>query len=105
MKARQTNTNSNVQVKRPDPIVVSSFKVSGVRTISNGTPFADVTINGVTVYGCAVKANKDGEAFLAWPSTKGHDGKYYKHAWAPLSQEDQDNIITEIYKVMDSNNG
>ena len=103
MKARTTTNNQNNQTKRPDPIVVSSFKVSGVRTISNGTPFANVTINGVTVYGCAVKANKDGEAFLAWPSSKGSDGRYYKHAWAPLSQEDQDNIITEIYKVMDSN--
>ena len=100
MKAR-TNTKTN-ENRTIDPIVVSSFRVEHVRETKSGTPFADITLNGVTIYGCAIKANRDGDAFIAWPSEKGADGKWYKKVWAPLSEEDSDNIITAIYKALDN---
>ena len=101
MKARTAPKMNNENKNKPEPIVVSSFAVGRVADSGNGIPFADVTINGVTVYGCAVRANGNGEAFLAWPTRKGNDGKFYKHAWAPLSPEDQENIIKAIYDKLD----
>ena len=102
MKAR-TNTKpiNNANKEKPEPILVSSFSIGRVTDTGSGIPFADVTINGVTVYGCAVRSTGQGEAFLAWPTRKGQDGRWYKHAWAPLSQEDQDHIIQAIYDKLD----
>lgn len=101
MKARTTNTNTNTNTQRLEPIVVSSFAIGRVRDNGQGVPYADVTINGVTVYGCAVRATQAGEAFLAWPTKKGQDNKFYKLAYAPLAQEDQDKIIQAIYDKLD----
>lgn len=101
MKARTTNTNTNTNTQRLEPITVSGFSIGRVRDNGQGVPFADVTINGVTVYGCAVRATQAGEAFLAWPTRKGQDNKFYKLAYAPLTQEDQDKIIQVIYDKLD----
>ena len=102
MKARQTtNTNTNTTTQRLDPITVNSFAIGRVRDNGQGIPYADVTINGVTVYGCAVRATQSGEAFIAWPTKKGSDGKFYKLSYAPLSQEDQDKIIQAVYDKLD----
>lgn len=103
MKARTTtNTNTNTTtIQRLDPISVSGFSIGRVHDNGYGVPYADVTINGVTVYGCAVRATQAGEAFLAWPTKKGQDNKFYKLAYAPLTQEDQDKIIQAIYDKLD----
>lgn len=101
MQARQAPKTKEETREKPLPIVISSYNINRVYPREDGTVFADVTINGVTVYGCSVRAGKGGEAFLAWPSMKGKDGKYYKQAWAPLSNEDQDSIIQAIYDKVD----
>lgn len=104
MKAR-TNTNSNTNTQREErqPINVTGFEIHRVIAGSDGTPMFNMTINGLTVYGCKIMARKsDGEAFLAWPSQKGHDGKYYNVVYAKLSDADQEAIIAEVYKMMDA---
>ena len=101
MKARQTNNQNNQPKEKAAPILVSSFSIGRVRETPNSVIFADLTLNSVTVYGVAVRAGRDGEAFLAWPASKGQDGKWYKLAWAPLTQEDQDKIIQTIYDKLD----
>ena len=104
MKTRATNNqnNQNNQNKtQPQPIQVSSYSIGRVREAADGVVFADVCINGVMVYGCSIRATQAGEAFLAWPSKKGQDGKWYKNAWAPLSETDQDKIIQAVYDKLD----
>ena len=71
----------------------------------NSLVYADVTINGVTVYGCqAITYKADGKEkdFLGWPEKKGNDGNYYKIAYCPLSDADQQRICDAIYAKLDN---
>ena len=61
----------------------------------------DMTVNGVTIYGCSYKTfeRKDGSGEFAkidFPSRKGNDGKYYKHAYVKLSAEDVTTIEEQL---------
>ena len=105
MKARTYTNNENKTNREEQPVLtVSSYSVKRARTIQGGIVMADVEINGITVYGMKILANKStGEAFLAWPSTKGKDGKYYSVCYARISDGDQEMIITKIYEWLDAN--
>lgn len=105
MKARTYTNNENKTNREEQPVlIVSSYSVKRARTIQSGIVMADVEINGIAIYGMKILANKsNGEAFLAWPSTKGKDGKYYSVAYARISDGDQEMIITKIYEWLDAN--
>lgn len=105
MKARTYTNNENKTNREEQPVlIVSSYSVKRARTIQGGIVMADVEINGIIIYGMKILANKStGEAFLAWPSTKGKDGKYYSVAYAWISDGDQEMIITKIYEWLDAN--
>ena len=64
----------------------------------------DMTVNGVTIYGCYYRegTDKNGKeyAMVAFPSRKGSDGKYYKHAFVKLSDADIDNISKQIETLL-----
>lgn len=105
MKARTYNTNANTNTQREEKpaLIVTGHKCIKARTDSKGIIRADVEINGITIYGMAILANKTtGEAFLSWPSQKGRDGKYYSVCYGRLSDSDQETIIGEIYAWLDS---
>lgn len=105
MKAR-TYTNNETQTTREEIpcMLLDNYKVLRARTTQGGIVMADVVINGLTVYGMKILANKtSGEAFLSWPSTKGKDGKYYSIVWAKLADSDQEKIIGAIYRWLDEN--
>ena len=104
MKARNyTNNNTNAQREEKPVLIVTGHRCSKARTDSKGIVRADVEINGITIYGMAIMANKTtGEAFLSWPSQKGQDGKYYSVCYGRLSDTDQESIIGEIYAWLDS---
>lgn len=81
---------------------VESFEVKRVALVKGEkkyTVFADVVLNGITIYGMSVVEGKNGD-FLSFPSRKGKDGKYYSICWARLSDEDQKNILAEIEKQL-----
>ena len=105
MKAR-TNTNTNTNTNgsdKPNFTTVSGFKVMRTHQFDDGSVAFDLSINGILINGCSVRANKEGEAFISWPSRQNpRDQKWYRVASAYLSQEDQDKIISEVYKVVDS---
>ena len=106
MKARTytNNENKNTNLEEKPVLTVSSYSVKRARTNRGGIVMADVEINGLTVYGMKILANKStGDAFLAWPSTKGNDGKYYSGVYARISDGDQEMIITKIYEWLDAN--
>ena len=73
----------------------------GVNDKKNKVIFADIIINGVTIYGCRIVDGKKGE-FVAFPSQKSEkDGKYYNHAWFDLTEEESELIIDEAHKLAD----
>lgn len=79
--------------------MLREFAVKNARcfTRTNGTQFvsADVTINGVTIYGMSVVQGKNGD-FLSFPQRQGKDGNWYSVCWARLAADDQAKIIAEI---------
>lgn len=80
--------------KKEDVNVTIDAKVTRANQVGDAV-FFDVTINGVTIYGCKVIEGKNGD-FISFPSHKGKDGKYYNHAWVKLSDEDTANIVKQV---------
>lgn len=65
----------------------------------------DMVVNGiVTIYGCYYRegTDKNGKeyAMVAMPSKKGSDGKYYKHAYVKLTDDDIDEISKQIETML-----
>ena len=91
MRARANNTQEKTYTK------VESFSVRNSREWENGNVTSTVTINGVTIYNVHIKQTKDGNhEFLAFPSRKSNDGKYYPYVYIALSDEDTTKIIEAI---------
>ena len=80
---------SNVEI---DAKVIRANQVSD-------TVYFDVTINGVTIYGCRVVECSKGD-FVSFPSHKGKDGKFYNHAWVKLSDEDTAGIVKQVEEML-----
>lgn len=76
------------------------IEVTRAKELENVVMF-DMNVNGVTIYGCSYKTltRKDnGEEFVKidFPSRKGNDGKYYKHAFVKLSEADVKTIEEQL---------
>lgn len=83
----------NLEVKE---IKIEELSVKRVRVFGrNNTVSFDLTINGVTIYGCFVVEGEKGD-FISFPSTKAKDGRYYNHAWCKLSDDDTKRIISMV---------
>ena len=105
----RSNGGSKGGAKAPEFEKLVSFEVISAKegTTGNGNDWqiCTVKINGVTIFGCRAVTYKDKEGkskdFLAFPERKGSDGKYYKHAYIPLSQEDQQKICDAIWAKLE----
>lgn len=66
----------------------------------------DLEVNGVTIYNCWYREGKkkDGSDYsmVAFPSREDpkNKGKYYNHAYVKLSEEDIENIATQIEQLI-----
>lgn len=49
----------------------------------------------LTIYGCRIVEGSKGD-FVAFPSRKGKDDKYYNHVWMRLSEQEQSNIVKMV---------
>lgn len=94
MQVKTKNTNNFVKV--------TEKSVSGVKAVERDgkvTVFFNLTINGVTVYGCRVGTPKNGgDDFIAFPSHKDANGKYWNYAYAKLSEDDTKEILAAVEK-------
>ncbi len=98
MKKRDSKSNS----KERQNIEVRSFSVDRVNQY-NDTVYVNLTINGISINGCRIMTTKDREKdFIAFPSQKSKDGKYYNVVFAFISDEDQAAIIAEVEKELDA---
>ena len=66
----------------------------------------DLEVNGVTIYNCWYREGKkkDGTDYsmVAFPSREDpkNKGKYYNHAYVKLSEEDVENIASQIEQLI-----
>lgn len=95
--------NMNVNTKKKNAInnkeEAKIIAVKRAKEFDWGISF-DMIVNDVTIYGCKLiqKKNSD-ELFVAFPSRKGTDDKYYNDAYVDLSDEDTQNIVAQIEKM------
>lgn len=79
--------------------ILKDYSVDRVKMDSKDHVRFALTVNGVTVYGCNVVEGKNGD-FISFPSYKGKDGKYYKHAYIPLTDKEQEDILLDVEKEL-----
>ena len=74
------------------------------KEVKEGVVSFDMTINGITIYGCWYKecTGKDGKEYqiISFPQEKGADGKYYNKVWFPISNELKEVIITMLQELV-----
>lgn len=96
----RTNNNTKTATKaKAKSITVDSFSVDRVHEFDNGGVVADLTINGIKIYGVRVVEGKEKD-FLSFPQRKGVDGKHYSIVYAFISDEDQADIIKEVENAL-----
>ena len=80
---------------------VDSFKIIRAHEFDNGNVSFDMLINGVQIYRLSVVSAKDSDRqFIGFPSYQSN-GKWYNYVYLPLSEEDSDRIIDEVYNNLD----
>ena len=90
-----TKKNNEINDKKEAKIIA----VKRAKEFDWGISF-DMIVNDVTIYGCKLLLKKDGEeTFIAFPSRKGTDGKYYNYAYVQLSEEETKDIVAQIEKM------
>lgn len=61
----------------------------------------DLEINDVTLYGLRVCATQNGQRFIGFPQKKDKNGKYWNVCYAPLSDEQTDEILNQISAILE----
>lgn len=79
---------------------VSSFRVTGARTLDSGSVSFDMKLNGINIYGCFVVESAEYGDFISFPQRKGKDGKYYPIVRAKLDKEDTTAILQEVERIL-----
>lgn len=65
----------------------------------NGNSYFTIIDDITEVHGCTVKDSSDGYQFVSFPAYKGNDGKWYKHAYIDLADEETDEIVDIIARL------
>lgn len=79
---------------------VQSVEVVRAKSFDNDRVVFDVIINGVSIYNCRVVEGKNGD-FISFPARKGSDGNYYSHAYIKLTEDDTEQIISQVEKALE----
>lgn len=96
MRNRTNNANATANKERTYT-KVESFSVKNSREWEGGAVTTTLTLNGVTIYNVRIMQTHDSNhEFLAFPSRKGNDGKYYSYVYVSLSDEDTEKIIEAV---------
>lgn len=102
MKKPENGTQQNSNNNRAN-ITIESFEVSRVIMFQSGTVAFNLTVNGITIYGCRVVEGKNGD-FISFPQQKGRDNKYYNIVFVPISNEDSNKILAEVERQLNGTN-
>ena len=98
---KKPNTESKAKSNKGEELKIDSFSIGRVHQFDNGGVTFDMTLNGISIYGCRVIETKDGD-FIGLPQRKGNDGKWYSIVWAKFSEADTKDILAEVEKQLNS---
>ena len=99
---KDTTSNSNETFENVEKVVYN-YTINRVREVIDTMVSFNIIVNGVTIYGMKViKFTKDGQErmMVAFPSQKGNNEKYYNHAFFPMSNEMQADIIAQVLSAL-----
>lgn len=77
---------------------ISQYKVQNVRVVTDTMVTFTLRGHGHSLYGMKLCEGKNG-MFIAPPSQKGKDGKYYNHYAVYLSEDDEKKLIDTVCKM------
>lgn len=99
MKVSKKSTSNREAIK------VTSAEVKNARVVEyNKTDlvFFTLVLNGVTIYDCQIRTSGAGNDFVAFPSHKSKDGKYYNTVYAALSDDDTAMIVELVQTAINA---
>lgn len=98
MKFPETKNTQKTQPEEKKALVLLQKPELTVTRVFDGQYgiIFDCVVNGITVYGCRLCRDKNGEAFVGWPQTKDKNGRYWNIVFVPLAQEDRDRLIQAV---------
>lgn len=79
--------------------VKNVIKINRAKKFYNGGIVFDMEVNGVSIYNCRWVETK-GSEFVAFPSTKGKNDKYYNFAYVKLTDEETQNIKSTVMRLV-----
>ncbi len=98
----QSKKTAEAEPKERDYLKIESFELGRVTEGKGGVVYFDAKINGLSIHGMKVVPRKDQSGdFIAWPSEKGADGKYYSVVFAFLNPETEKSILQMIQEKLD----
>jgi len=79
-------------------------EVTRAKEIQDGVVAFDMSVNGVTIYGCfyreyTTKEGKEG-TMISFPSQKSNNGNYYNHAFFPISNALKEDIVNQLSNML-----
>lgn len=81
--------------------VYTDWDVLRAHEFEGGNISYDLRVNGITIYGMVLVWDPDKKYYWsAFPSRKGKDGRFYKHAWFPIDEALQANIEKRIEELL-----
>lgn len=82
--------------------MANTIKIDRVKKNDNGVIRFTLIYNNVNIYGCRIATADDGRKFVAFPSYKGNDDKYYNYVYVKLSDEETISILNKIDAIFNA---
>lgn len=93
--AKLNRTKENQAPER----VQHSYSVRRAKEFKDGGIVFDLNVDDITIYGCRVIQGKKGD-FVAFPQRQGKDGKYYSNVYLALTEEETQDILEKVCKIL-----
>lgn len=74
--------------------------VTNIKQFEDGNITFTAIVNGIWIYNLRIVETAD-DWFVAFPSRKGSDGKYYKHVYFPMDAEMKKLVGAAIEKALE----
>lgn len=79
--------------------MMHAYSVRRAKEFKDGGIVFDLNVDDITIYGCRIIQGKKGD-FVAFPRRKGKDGKYYSHVYFALDEDETEEILEKVGKVL-----
>ena len=80
--------------------VQHSYSVRRAKEFKDGGIVFDLYVDDITIYGCRIIQGKKGD-FIAFPQRQGKDGKYYSNVYLSLTEEETQEILEKVCKILE----